>query len=123
MPDGGVGRAGVGTGSGTNGSSAAGAVAGTMNWLSGGATGCAGTAGAAIAGGVGTASGGSVEGGAEPAGAGAGCRFGSVMLLGAGTSLSRVVPHGLRTLPACTVTVSDADRPPALIVATVVPAL
>ena len=98
VPDGGVGRAGVGTGSGTKGSRGAIAACGARNavkgagdgWTGGGATGEGGTG----------ISGRSVEGGAEPAGEGAGCKGGIVIVALAGISFSRVVPHGLRTLPA-----------------------
>ncbi len=126
VPLGGVGRAGVGTGGGTNGSSGPETAAGAKNAK--GSAGRAGVgAGGATGGGAGSGtSGGDEEAGAGPAGAGAGAGVGTGgegLWLAAVRCFSGTVPHGWRTLPAWTVTGSEDERPPALIVTIVVPGL
>jgi hypothetical protein len=128
VPLGGVGRAGVGTGGGTKASTGVGGTGGRkkLAGCAGAAGGTPGGAGAGAAGGAGTGTCGGVLllTGAGPAGAGAGGGTGAATLAAcAATSDSGWVPHGLRTLPACTVTVNEDANPPVLIVTTVVPAL
>ena len=118
-----MGRAGEGTGSGTK----AGSAAGGAGWTKKGVGGCAGlaaTGGAAGGGGgTGTGEGDAAAAGPAGAGAGAGAGGGTDTDCCTGCSLSGCVPHGRLTLPACTVTGSDEDNPPVLIVTIVVPAL
>jgi hypothetical protein len=68
---------------------------------------------------------GGAEAGAPEAGVGdgAGLGTGAAPELLDASSFNGCVPHGRRTLPAWTVTGSEADKPPALIVTIVVPEL
>src|SRR5271166_6379509 len=118
VPLGGVGLAGAGRGGGTiAGRSRAGG--GWMKNAAGGGCGRAGAGGNTGGTTAGGAGGGTATTGGAEAGAAAGVVPGGGWLGAptcpscAGRCFSGVVPHGRRTLPACTVTGSDAAYPPA----------
>ena len=123
---GGVGSAGAGGGAGTNASVTNGSAGWMKNGVGGAGAGRAGGGAMTASGAGGTGTIGGDEAGAGPAGAGAGAGGGTgAEALSPATvrCFNRTVPHGWRTLPACTVTGSEEERPPASIVTIVVPAL
>ena len=125
VPVGGVGSAGAGGRTGTN----AGTTNGSAGWMKNGVGGAgAGRTGGGVAatsgGAGGTGTTGGEPAGAGPAGAGAGEGGGTgaaTLAAAAARCFCGTVPHGSRTLPACTVTGSEDFNPPASIVTVVAP--
>ncbi len=112
LPVGGDGRAARGSGGSTNANGGTGGAGGAKKGVAAGEAGLNGAGSGTGAGGTGSG-GGEAPAGAVPAGAGAGAGGAALDAdcLAAAATPSGVVPHGRRTLPACTVTGSEADRP------------